>query len=174
MKTGLLRSLLAVSLMCFGAAAMAQPPDAYVPLQPTHWGNWYDSSQSGEGIELSVIDNEAAAPTLFANLYVLTPDGPFWASAAGEAGEVWTGQDYELPVFQRDRVGGPAVEVGSLVLKPNIFGQLYWQLEIDDPTVVREAWLTQLTMPIPGVIGRCGPSTSFPPPPTAPLRFCHG
>jgi len=176
MKTGLLRSLLAVSLMCFGALAMAQPPDAYVPMQPTHWGNWYDATQAGEGMELSVIDNEDAAPTLFANIYVLTEGGPYWASAVGDAADVWNTDlaEYELVLYQRAMAGGEPFSVGSLWLKPNIFGQMHWRVLIGEPLIFREAWLTQLTMPIPGVIGRCGPSFSFPPPPAAQLRFCHG
>lgn len=165
-----MRNLILILLLALAGPALAQ---SYTPIQPTHWGNWYTPAASGEGIELSAIDGEDGV-TIFANVYLLAPD-PYWASAQASAHDAWRPDlgEYELVLFNRDAVNGSPISVGSLWLKPNLSGQLRWRVLMSEPAVLREAFLSQLTMPIVEQIGVCG-MVGFPPyPPQAAPRFCH-
>jgi hypothetical protein len=145
----------------------------YIPLQATHWGNWFNPDAAGEGMELSVIRGDVVL--VFANVYLLHEGVPIWLSAAGESVPAWDGSAYNFVAFQRTEVNGEPYEVGTLRLRPTAWGALDWVLTADFGlgfSILRQGALTQLTRPITEPLGRCGPWNFAPAPPPADPIYC--
>jgi hypothetical protein len=153
------------------AIADGVPSGPYTPLQPAHWGNWYDPDHAGEGIELSLVET-ADGKVIFANIYLLRDGAATWHSAIADWSEARDplARDYEIPTYQRPAPGGDPVPTGTIWLRPE-GSQLRAQFAIGGQLWQRT--LYQLTRPPVGNIGVCDWNGFFPRPPAAPVGWCH-
>lgn len=165
------RLILACLLLAGSACATAQ---SYVPLQPTHWGNWYDPANVGEGLELSVID-EGDSPLIVVETYLIHEGQQVWFAAQGIAADRFReDRRYEFVLYERPTPNGIPESAGSLWLRPRWGGLLDVELLVSriGSVIYRNSTFYQLTMPIDGGIGVCDWSGFSPRPPDA-GRFCH-
>lgn len=169
----LLLAVLAGSLL-FAPLAASQTP-GYIPLQAAHSGNWALPDPTGEGLDVRVWIDDAGAPVVFVQTYLLPAAGPRWYSAVERTAEAAAGPGrYLLRVFQRAEPGADPVVVGSAELWTTWGGQLGVLLVVDAGGEVhtREGLLLRVT-PQSGALGRCGQATFFPAPPLADPVWCH-
>lgn len=175
MKSAWLRSVILASMLVLSGLALAGP-QGYIPLQPGHTGNWYAPALVGEGMEVTVFQAEDGAPVAFGQVYLLADDGPRWLGFVIRTHDAWDGEQYEAVLYNRDEVNGEPISYGSLWIKPNAFGGIYWTLLVGDlggGPAIREGMLAQLTRPVPGPVGHCGLWVFAPAPPPADPVFCH-
>lgn len=165
------RLILACLLLAASACATAQ---SYVPLQPTHWGNWYDPANVGEGLELSVID-DGSSVMVAVETYLIHEGVQVWFAAQGVAADRFReDQRYEFVLYERPAANGEPASAGSLWLRPRLGGSLDVDLTVSriGSVIHRAATFHQLTMPIIAPVGVCNWAGHFPRPPDA-GRFCH-
>lgn len=168
-----LLAVLAGSLL-FAPLAASQTP-GYIPLQAAHSGNWAFPDPTGEGLDVRVWIDDAGAPVVFVQTYLLSAAGPRWYSAVERTAEAAAGPGrYVLRVFQRPAPGGVPAIVGSAEVWTTWGGQLGVLLVIDTAGQVhtREGLLARVT-PQDGALGRCGQATFFPAPPQADPVWCR-
>lgn len=169
MKAIMLWLTVALALPAF---ADGVPTGPYTPLQPAHWGNWYDPDAPGEGIELSLIETDQGN-MIFANIYLIRDGGQVWHSGQADWQDARDplARDYEIPTFARSEAGADPERTGTIWLRP-------------DGSVLRltaavggELWhatLYQLKRaPGAGHIGYCNRTGFGPHPPAAPDGWCH-
>lgn len=164
--------ILLACVSCTPALADGVPTGPYVPLQPSHWGNWYDPDAPGEGIELSLIE-AADGNLIFAQVYLIRDGVQVWHTGQADWQEARDplARDYEIPTFARSEIGGDAERTGTFWLRPD--GSLLRATF----AIGGELWhsdLHQLTRP-PGLTrGVCDWQGGFSPrPPKAPDGWCH-
>lgn len=136
----------------------------FTTLKQCHWGNWFNPSKGGEGIELSVIP-QGSDFLLFGTIYLLTANGPTWAFCQKLASEALVpGQEYQLQFFQRGAVNTDPYPVGTLVLIPDTDGTMYWRAVLFDPQEVREGTVNRLYGPFDAcAVEPPSPPGGFPP-----------
>lgn len=167
----LLICFLTLFLLPLAGLAEGVPPGPYTPLQPAHWGNWYDPDHAGEGIELSLIETPDGN-VIFAQLYLIRDGVQVWHSGQADWQEARDplARDYEIPTFQRPESGADPERTGTLWLRPDD-QLLHAQFAIDGSLWQRT--LYQLTRPPNQVRGVCDWNGFFPRPPAAPEGWCH-
>lgn len=156
---------------CAPAFADGVPTGPYTPLQPAHWGNWYDPNTPGEGIELSLIETDQGK-VIFAQIYLLRDGAAVWHSGQADWSEARDplARDYEIPTYQRPALGVEPERTGTLWLRPD--GALL-RLTSGIGGELWHADLYQLTRP-PGLArGVCDWNGFHPRPPQAPEGWCH-
>jgi hypothetical protein len=172
MKAILFWLTVAIALPAF---ADGEPTGSYVPLQPGHWGNWYNPDAPGEGIELSLIET-ADGNLIFAQVYLIRDGVQVWHSGQADWSEARDplARDYEIQTFARSEVGGAAERTGTIWLRPDGY-----MLRLT-AAVGGELWhatLYQLTKYPGAYIGECRIVQFSPPnpalPPLAPVGWCH-
>lgn len=166
-------AVLAGTLMLAPLAASQTP--GYIPLQAAHSGNWTFPDPTGEGLDVRVWIDDAGAPVVFVQTYLLPDAGPRWYSAVERTAEAAAGPGrYVLRVFQRPAPGAAPAIVGSAELWTTWGGQLGLLLVVDADGQVhtREGLLSRVT-PQDGALGRCGQATFFPAPGPADPVWCH-
>jgi hypothetical protein len=168
MKAILFWLTVAIALPAF---ADGEPTGSYVPLQPAHWGNWYNPDAPGEGIELSLIET-ADGNLIFAQVYLIRDGVQVWHSGQADWSEARDplARDYEIPTFARSEVGADPERTGTIWLRPDGY-----MLRLT-AAVGGELWhatLYQLTEYPGSQIGVCDWTGFFPRPPAAPVGWCH-
>jgi len=71
-------------IVTLSVAGYPNQPDRLLPIDGYMSTTWYDTTHSGEGMEVQVIDNNSTTRTLFAAWYTYDDNGiPFWITAQG-------------------------------------------------------------------------------------------
>lgn len=163
----LLTLLLAVSAGSLSAQSF------YTPLQPGHTGDYFDPSNVGEGVLLTVFDNEERS--IFGNVLLIQSGVDSPISLAGNWYASWRKEcrDYHLTVYTRTAVNTEGIVIGSAWFRPvdRKFTLLANPPGPDSGPILRQWTLTQFSRPA-GPVGVCNyPPLTYPAP--IPSVWCY-
>jgi hypothetical protein len=156
------RLLLMLLLAVSAGSLLAQTH--YTPLQPGHTGDYFDPSNVGEGILLTVFDN--AERSIFGNVLLIQPGVYAPISLAGDWYTSWRNEcrDYELLVYTRTAVNTEGIVIGSAWFRP-VDRKFTVLANHESGPILRQWTLTQFSKPA-GPVGVCNYTSPLHPAPT--------